>query len=388
MVLFLMLHREKHLATIRENLKRAPIAGLLGPRQCGKSTLARQIAAESATSHWFDLEDPDDLEKLKESSLALKPLTGLVILDEVQRMPELFPLLRVLADRDDSPAKFLILGSASPDLRRQSAESLAGRVAYHYIDGFKLNETGLDAMQTLWLRGGFPRSYLAETSDDSMQWRSRFSAEFLERDLARIGFNYPSETMRRFWTMLAHRHAQPLNKSELAGSLGISQNSIRRYVDALSDTFMVRQLYSWHENLEKRQVRAPKVYLRDSGMLHSLLRIDSMADLQTHPKLGASWEGFVIENCLALSNARVGDAYFWGTQQGAELDLLLFQGSRRLGVEVKHSSAPSMTPSMRIAMKDLKLDRMIVVHRGDQQYPMAERITAVPLNRLEAELKK
>lgn len=354
---------------------------LTGPRQSGKTTLAREFLAEDALNY-FDLEDPASLARLEEPMTALRPLEGLVVIDEVQRLPDLFPALRVLADRTSCPARFLILGSASGDLLRQSAESLAGRAEWITIGGFSLAELGAGAARKLWQRGGFPRAYLARSEQDSLSWRKQFVQTLLERDLPQWGVRVPAAALRRFWTMLAHYHGQTWNASEPARSLGVSVSTTRRYLDLLDDALMVRQLQPWHANLAKRQVKAPKIYLRDSGLLHHLLGIDSERALADHPKVGASWEGFVVEQILALESHD--EAAFWATHQGAEIDLILRRGNRLFGVECKRADAPRLTPSIRIAMDDLGLERVAIVHPGDRRYPLADRIEAVPLADLAA----
>jgi hypothetical protein len=369
--------RAAYLQTIRARLRDYPIVSLLGPRQAGKTTLARMVSADMAEAvHVFDLESPADLARLANPELSLRPLTGLVILDEVQRRPDLFPLLRVLADRPDTPARFLILGSAAPALIRASSESLAGRVSFIDVAGFSLAELGADALQRLWWRGGFPRAYLASDDAVARQWLEDFRRTFLERDIPQMGIQVPAATLGRFWTMVAHYHGQVLNLAELARALGSSEPTARRYLDVLSGTYVVRQLPPWFENLKKRQVRSPKVYVRDSGLLHTLLGIPDPIGLQAHPKLGASWEGYCVEQILSVSGDR--NAYFWGTHGGAELDLLLHM-RRRLGFEFKYSEQPATTKSMRVALQDLALDHLYIVHPGPHQYPLDESITAIPL---------
>jgi len=362
-------------------LARSPVVVLTGPRQCGKTTLAREFLAEDSLNY-FDLEDPAGLARLLEPMTALRPLEGLVVIDEIQRLPDLFPALRVLADRTSSPARFLILGSASGDLLRQSAESLAGRAEWITIGGLSLAELGAGAVSRLWRRGGFPRAYLARTEQDSLTWRKQFVQTLLERDLPQWGVRAPAVALRRFWTMLAHYHGQIWNASEPARALGVSVSTTRRYLDLLDDAMMVRQLQPWHANLAKRQVKAPKIYLRDSGLLHHLLGIGSERALADHPKVGASWEGFVVEQILALEPHD--EAAFWATHQGAEIDLILRRGERLFGVECKRADVPRLTPSIRIAMDDLGLERVAVVHPGDRRYPLADRVEAVPLADLAA----
>ncbi len=349
---------------------------MLGPRQCGKSTLARSIASASSST-WFDLENPADVQALAEPMTALGSLRGLVVIDEVQRRPELFPVLRVLLDRKPVRARFLILGSAAPELLRQTSESLAGRVALIEMSGFNLQEVGVAPWRRLWLRGGFPRSYLAQSLRASQEWRADFISTFLERDLPQLGIRVPAASMRRLWAMLAHYSGGIWNGSEIGNSLGEAHTTVRRHLDALSAALVVRVLQPWFENLGKRQVKSPKVYVRDSGLLHTLLGIGSAAELDRHPKLGASWEGFVIEQLLAV--ARPSQAYYWRTQSGAELDLFLPHGPRRLGVEVKYADAPSLTPSMTIACNDLRLDRLCVVYPGSRRYELAPKVSVLPL---------
>jgi uncharacterized protein len=349
---------------------------LLGPRQCGKTTLAREFVPANSLNY-FDLEDPQSLARLSEPDTALRPLRGLVVIDEVQRRPELFPLLRVLADRKPLPARFLILGSASPDLLSQSSETLAGRLETVHLEGFRLADLGPRAQRRHWLRGGFPLAYTAKSEADSVSWRHQFVQTFLERDIRQLGIQVPAVALRRFWNMLAHYHAQTWNGAELARALAISEPTVRRYLDLLTGVFMVRQLPPWFENLGKRQVKAPKVFVRDSGLLHSLLGIANRRDLELHPKIGASWEGYAVEEVLKA--LRPDEAYYWATHQGAEIDLLLFKNGRRVGVECKRSDAPTLTPSMRIAMDDLKLDRLVVVYPGDRRYVLTDRVEVIPL---------
>jgi predicted AAA+ superfamily ATPase len=362
-------------------LRRNPIAALIGPRQCGKTTLARQYVPLT-TLNYFDLEDPVSLVRLEQPMTALRDLQGLVVIDEIQRRPDLFPVLRVLVDRTPSPAQFLILGSASPDLLRQSSESLAGRIEILQMSGFSLAEVGPEAKPDHWLRGGFPRSFLAERDEDSFAWRKNFVQTFLERDLPQFGINIPAHTLLRFWTMLAHYHGQLWNAAELARSLGVNQTTTRRYVDILESVFMVRQLQPWYVNLKKRQVKSPKIYFRDVGLLHQLLGIHTQKELLTHPKLGASWEGYVIEETIKAVQPE--EAYFWATHGGAELDLLLLKSGRKIGVECKRMDAPRLTRSMQTALTDLQLDHLTVIYPGDRAYPLAEQVTVVPLETIVA----
>ena len=374
-----MIPRSAILSGMQAALERNPVVVLSGPRQCGKTTLARQLLSPDSVNY-FDLEDPASLARLDEPMTALSPLEGLVVIDEVQRRPDLFPILRVLADRTPNLARFLILGSASGDLLRQTSESLAGRSERLIIGGFALDEVGKGALQHLWGRGGFPLSFLAGTEADSASWRDQFILALLERDLPQWGVRVPATALRRFWTIVAHYHGQTWNAADPARTLGVSEPTARRYLDLLTDAFMVRQLQPWHANLRKRQVKSPKVYVRDSGLLHQLLGIDTAKALVSHPKLGASWEGFVIEQVLVAEPHD--EAYFWATHQGAEIDLILSRGGRLLGVECKRTDAPRLTPSIRIALADLDLDRVAVVYPGERRYPLADRVEAVPVNEL------
>ena len=376
-----MIERKIDVAQVRSALRRSRVVALLGPRQCGKTTLARQFVPASS-ANYFDLEDPQSLARLSQPRIALQPLRGLVVIDEIQRRPDLFPLLRVLADRRPLPARFLILGSASPDLLRQSSETLAGRLETVSLEGFRLADVGGDAAGRLWLRGGFPLAFVARSEADSLAWRRQFLQTFLERDIPQLGIQIPAAALRRFWAMLAHYHAQVWNGAELARALAVSEATVRRHLDLLTGVFMVRQLPPWFENLRKRQVKAPKVYVRDSGLLHALLGIGNARELELHPKVGASWEGFAIEE--ALKAMRPDEAYFWATHQGAELDLLLLKRGRRIGVECKRVDAPTLTPSMRIALRDLKLHRLFVVYPGERRYALTHRVEVVPLAALTA----
>lgn len=371
--------RHAVLERIRTALDRSPIVVLTGPRQSGKTTLARQLLPESDL-RYFDLEDPVSLGRLDEPLTALEPLRGLVVIDEIQRRPELFPVLRVLADRTGMPARFLILGSASGELTRQSSESLAGRVEHIAIGGFTVSEVGSSAAENLWLRGAFPRAFLASSDANAAEWRRQFIQSLLERDLPQWGVRVPTSAMRRFWTMVAHYHAQTWNAAEPARALGVSPNTSRRYLDVLTDALMIRQLQPWHTNLSKRQIKSPKVYVRDSGLLHQLFGLDTSKAVLSHPKVGASWEGFVIEQVLAA--VPHDGAWFWGTHQGAEIDLLLQRGDRLLGVECKRADAPRLTPTIQNAMRDLGLERVAVVYPGTRRFSLAGRVEAVPLSAL------
>lgn len=374
-----MIRRRGYLEAVLHGIRRNPVTVLLGPRQCGKTTLARSIARGASTAY-YDLEDAADLARLDEPRLALERHRGLVILDEVQRKPELFELLRVLADRPRSKTRFLLLGSASPRLVRGVSESLAGRAGFIEMSGFDFQEIGADRMERLWVRGGFPRSFLAGSERSSFEWRTDFIKAFLERDIPQLGITIPAHTLRRFWTMIAHFHGQVWNAADFARSIGSSEGTARRYLDILSGAFVVRQLGPWFENIGKRQVKAPKIYVRDSGLLHALLSLRDVHGILRHPKLGASWEGFALEQ--ALRAFRPDEAYFWATHAGAELDLFMMKNGRRYGVEYKRADAPRLTPSMRIALKDLRLDRLLVIHPGDKRYPLSTRVEAVPLEDL------
>ncbi|OGS04660.1 MAG: hypothetical protein A3G41_03090 [Elusimicrobia bacterium RIFCSPLOWO2_12_FULL_59_9] len=375
-----MVRRESHLRAALSLISRHPVVAILGARQVGKTTLARQLQGKfRGPVSWFDLEDPAHAARLAEPMLALRDLRGLVVIDEVQRAQGLFPVLRVLADRPSLPARFLLLGSASPDLRRQGAESLAGRIAHHPLPPLGPAETGWASLERLWLRGGFPRSFLARSDAHSAEWRREFISTFLERDLPQLGVTLPSQTLRRFWTMLAHFHGQIWNASEFARSFGVADTTVRGYLDGLTSTFLARQLQPWRENIAKRQVKSPKVYLSDSGLLHSLLGLESRAALENHPRLGASWEGFAIEVVVQTLGARPEECFFWATHAGAELDLLVVKDGKRMGFEFKRTETPSLTPSMRIALKDLGLDRLEVICAGRERFPLAERVMAVPL---------
>ena len=376
-----MIERPRLLSALRTALRRSPVVALIGPRQCGKTTAARWIV-EPSSPRYFDLEDPASLARLTEPMTALGPLRGVVVIDEIQRRPELFPVLRVLADRRPLQARFLILGSASPALLRQSSETLAGRLETITLAGFCLDELGDRAVGRHWRRGGFPPAYLARSEADSVRWREQFVRTFLERDLPQLGVSIAAPTLLRFWSMLAHVHGSLWNAADPARSLGLSQPTVRHYLDLLTSVFMVRQLPPWHENLAKRQVKAPKVYIRDTGLLHSLLGIQSEQNLQRHPKLGASWEGYAIEEALKL--VEPDDSYFWATHGGAELDLLIFKNGRRYGIEVKHQDAPTLTASMRTALADLQLEHLTVLYPGSRNYALAERVTVVPLASLAA----
>jgi predicted AAA+ superfamily ATPase len=397
MLYFRMLPRTVHLDQLVQRLSRFPVVALLGARQVGKTTLARQLAAAwVGPVRQFDLEDPDDQARLADPAFALRPLTGLVVLDEIQTRPDLFPLLRVLADRPDTPARFLILGSAAPELWRHTAESLAGRVAFQELDGFGLDELAAANgpshiapgwLDTRWLRGGFPRSLLASDLAASREWREAFIRTSLERDLPQLGINLPALTLRRFWTMLAHYHGQTWNSSEIARSLGVSDKTVSRYLGILEGTYMAHRLLPWHTNLGKREVKAPKVYVSDTGILHSLLAIGDSDALLAHPKCGASWEGLIVREIIRRSGARRGEAFFWGVHTGAELDLLIVRNDQRLGFEIKLTRSPRATAAMRSARNVLGLEHIYVICHGEgSPWPLSEGITAVPAGSIDAAL--
>ncbi len=379
-----MIKRKKIQDNITEALNRGRIVSILGPRQCGKTTLARQFA-EPGSSSYFDLEDPIDNAKLAEAQNALQNLKGTVVIDEVQRQPELFPLLRVLADRIPLPAKFLILGSASPSLIKQASESLAGRVERIRIGGFSLEEVGQKNVEQLWLRGGLPCSFLADSDKDAFIWLKEYTQSFVERDLPLHGVSLPSVTLIRFWTMLAHYHGQIFNASEIARSLGISIMTVNRYLDIMTGVFMIRQLQPWHANIKKRQVKAPKIYFNDTGILHALLGIQNRSDLLRHPKYGASWEGFVLEEVIRAVEPH--EVFFWATHQGAEIDLVFNKGGQMYGVEIKRQDAPRMTPSIKHALEDLKLEGIAVIYPGQRRYSIHKQVDVVPFDEIQGGMK-
>lgn len=378
-----MIDRRRQQQIVKRLLGQNPVVAILGARQVGKTTLARRfVEQQGRPATIFDLERSQDVARLEDPELALQDLRGTVVLDEIQRRPELFPTLRVLADRPRKPARFLVLGSASPDLLRQSSESLAGRIAYHELSGFTLEEVGIGNLNRLWLRGGFPRSYSARSNRDSRDWREGFVRTFLERDIPQLGITIPAWSLERFWAMLAHYHGQIWNASEFARAFGVSHHVIRRYLDTLQATFMVRVLRPWTANVKKRQVKAPKVYIRDSGVLHNFLEVTSIRDLERHPKIGASWEGFILEAVMQRLDAKPAQCYFWATHTGAELDLLVTHGRHNYGFEIKRTTAPRITPSMRSAMENLPLTRLDIVHAGSGTYPLGRNIRALAAERL------
>lgn len=374
-----MIPRPELVERVTAGLDHSPVTLILGPRQCGKTTLGRQLG-EKQEGSYYDLENPRHSARLAQPQTVLEAARGLVVLDEIHQRPDLLPLLRVLADRQPPPCRFLLLGSAAPDLMKKSSETLAGRVHFVDMTGFTLAETGVERQSQLWVRGGFPKSFLAEDEAGSVKWREDFVQTFLQRDLPMLGIQVPAATLHRFWTMLAHYHGGIWNGSQIGGSLGVTHHAARRYLDALSGAYVVRQLQPWFENLGKRVVKSPKIYVRDSGLLHSLMNIPDAASLHAHPKLGASWEGFVIEQILSWAGER--NSYFWATHSGAELDLMVIAKGKRWGFEVKYQDAPTITKSMRIAMQDLKLERLWVVYPGKTGYPMDDKIECVSLGQL------
>ena len=364
---------------VRNRLRTYPVTSILGPRQCGKTTLARMVARGKHVQY-FDLERTADYEALGAPERVLGGLRGLVVLDEIQRRPELFNLLRVLSDRRPLPCRFLILGSAAPSMVRGVSESLAGRVAFVDMGGFTFGDTGTSASDALWLRGGFPLSFLSRSDRESLEWREQLLRTILERDIPQIGPRVPTAVLRRFWTMLAHYHGQTWNASEIASSLGVSHPTARSYLDLLTGTFMVRQLQPWFLNAGKRVVKSPKVYLRDSGILHALLGLGTRRELESHPKMGASWEGFAMEQVLAVTGDR--QAHFWATHAGAEIDLVIGTETRRWGFEFKAVDAPKMTRSMGTALEELDLKHVWVVYPGRNEYALHSRVTAIGIGSL------
>jgi hypothetical protein len=376
-----IIKRQQDQAALSKLMASFPVVAILGPRQCGKTTLAKAIGAD----HYFDLENPRDAARLDQPQLALEDLSGVIVIDEIQRLPDLFPLLRYLVDQNKK-RKFIILGSASRDLIRQSSESLAGRIAYHYLGGFRLSDVGEAKIKILWLRGGLPLSFLSRTDEESHVWRGQYVTTFLERDIPQLGINIPARTLRRFWTMLSHYHGQILNYAELGRSFGVSDMTVRKYCDILEGTFMIRILQPWHVNIGKRLVKRPKFYLRDSGLYHSLSSIETQKQLQTWPKLGASWEGFALDCVCRMLGKQDNEFYFWNTHAGAELDLFWQDRGKNWGVECKYEDAPRLTRSMQTAMNDLQLSKLWIVYPGKQKYQLGKNISVLPLNLLETEL--
>ncbi|MFH1905192.1 MAG: ATP-binding protein [bacterium] len=377
------INRVKELKLLKERLKENPVVAILGPRQCGKTTLSKQFSRNvSEEVHFFDLEDPRHLARLENPTLAFGNLKGFIVIDEIQRKPDLFPVLRVLVDKNSS-AKYIILGSASRDLIVQSSESLAGRISYIEMGGFSIEHLSAVAdIKKLWIRGGFPRSFLAGSEQSSFQWRQDFVTTFLERDIPNLGIRIPARTLRQFWMMLAHYHGQIFNASEIGRSLSISDNTARRYLDLLSGTFVVRQLQPWYYNTKKRIVKRPKMYFRDSGILHALLSLDNYNAVTTYPKLGASWEGFAIQQAIEHLNLREEETFFWAVHTGAELDLVFAKKGKLWGIEVKYDEAPRLTKSMKFAMSELSLSHLWVIYPGTENYPLDKNISAVSIEKI------
>jgi uncharacterized protein len=383
-----MIDRQREVKILTGLLSRHPVVGIIGARQVGKTTLSRFLMRTiGGPSTYFDLENPEDAARLADPMLALKGLRGLIVIDEIQRTPELFPVLRVLVDRPKALTRFLVLGSASPELLRQGSETLAGRIFYHELKGFSCEEIGMKNHRKLWLRGGFPKSYLSKSDAASDEWRHGFIGTFLERDMPQLGITISSGILHRFWNMLAHYHGQIWNASEFGRSFGVADTTVRNYIDLLTSALVVRQLLPWHENISKRQVRSPKPYIVDSGLLHSLLGIKTSAGLERHPKVGASWEGFVIEQVTRYMGFRPDECFFWATHGGAELDLLVVRGTDRLGFEIKLTSSPHVTPSMKSALSDLKLRRLDLIHAGEETFYLERDIRALSFMRILEDLK-
>lgn len=369
-----IIQRKKDYKEIEDLIKLFPVTGILGPRQCGKTTISKEFNHD----HYFDLENPRDLARLDQPQLALEDLKGLIVIDEIQRKPDLFPLMRYLVDNQPRQ-KYLILGSASRDLIQQSSESLAGRIAYYHLGGFSPGDIGKNNMASLWLRGGFPLSFLPKTDKQSMKWRQNYITTFLERDIPMLGINIPANTLRRFWTMLSHYHGQLINYTELGRNFGISDMTVRKYIDILEGTFMLRTLQPWYVNTGKRLVKRPKLYLKDSGIFHALMSVNTMDQLYTHNKLGASWEGFALERLCRSIGKQPQEFYFWATHAGAELDIFWQEGGKNWGAEFKYEDAPRLTKSMKIAASDLETEHLWVVYPGNKKYKLSEKITAFPL---------
>ena len=374
------LPRPHLLERLTESLENFRITALLGPRQCGKTTMAREISAPR--ENYFDLEDPLDEARLENPRDVLGALRGVVVIDEFQRKPDLFPILRVLADRQGSPARFLILGSSSPDLMKGASETLAGRIQFIHMGGFTCAEVGSETRNRLWLRGGFPESYGSASDKVSNQWRRAFVQTFLTRDLPSFGVGVAPVKLRRFWTMAAHYHGQTWNSSAIASSMDINHTTARSYLDILTDAYVMRQLQPWLPNIKKRLVKSPKVYLRDSGLLHTLLQIETLADLQSNPRYGASWEGFALEQICAVLDLDSEDTFFWATHGGAEMDLVVRRGGKLYGFEFKTTEKPKVTHSMTVAHKDLGLEKVFLVYPGDLSFPLRDEMEALGYSRI------
>ncbi len=369
--------RKQDFKEIGDFIESFPVTCILGPRQCGKTTISKEFKFD----HYFDLENPRDLARLDHPQLALEELKGLIVIDEIQRKPDLFSLIRFLVDNNPTQ-KYLILGSASRDLIKQSSESLAGRIAYFNLGGFSPEDIGKENLQQLWLRGGFPLSFLPKTDRQSVRWRQNYITTFLERDIPMLGINIPANTLRRFWTMLSHYHGQVINYAELGRSFGISDMTVRKYIDILEGTFMLRVLQPWHVNIGKRLVKRPKIYLRDSGIFHSLMYINNREQLYTNIKLGASWEGFALESVCHSIRKTAQEVYFWATHAGAEIDLFWQEDGKNWGAEFKYADAPSLTKSMKTALNDLEMSHLWVIYPGNKEYKLSENITVLPLKNI------
>jgi hypothetical protein len=378
------IRRSKYLTLIKEKLAYLPSVAILGPRQCGKTTLAKQFAQtiKKKEVHFFDLEDPNDLQRLENPSFAFEDLKGYIFIDEIQRKPELFPILRVLIDKKEKDTKFILVGSASRDILEKSSETLAGRIGYIELGGFNLSLLPEEDIKKLWLRGGFPRSFLTKDEASSFAWRKDFISTFLERDIPNLGVRIPPNTLRRFWTMLSHYHGQSFNASEIGTSFGIADTTARNYLDILVSTFLIRELQPWHYNTKKRLVKRPKIFFRDSGIFHSFANIKNLQELNTHPKLGASWEAFALEQCIEILNLQSNDIFFWSIHEQAELDLIFEQDGDLYGVEVKYSETPSLTKSMQIAFQELDLKEIIIIYPGTKSYMLREKVRVVSINSL------
>ncbi|HBM15716.1 MAG TPA: hypothetical protein DD381_05140 [Lentisphaeria bacterium] len=369
-----MIKRIEDIQKLKELIKLFPVTAILGTRQCGKTTLSKELNCD----YYFDLENPKDLAKLENPMLIFEHLEGVAVIDEIQRKPELFPLLRYLVDNNQK-LKFLILGSASKDLINKSSESLAGRIAYYHLSGFSLCDVGNENVTALWTRGAFPLSFSAQSEKASVLWRENYITTFLERDIPVLGIKIPSMTLRRFWTMLSHYHGQIMNYSEMAKSFGISDMTVRKYIEILEGTFMVRILLPWYSNTGKRLVKSPKIYISDSGIFHSLQSIETYSSLLSHNKLGASWEGFVIELLIRATEKKSNDVFFWSTHSGAEVDLFWHKDGKNFAAEVKYCDAPRITKSMKSSVSDLELEKLFVIYPGDECYKLDEKIDVLSI---------
>ena len=382
-IIHTVIERRGYIERLKRAISRSPIVALLGRRQCGKTTLARMICGQRPSTY-FDLESQTDLRRLANPEMILASLSGLVVIDEIQTDPALFAALRVIVDKPENKCTFLILGSASPQIVRSISETLAGRVEFVDMAGFDLAEVGSSKWKQLWTRGGFPRSFLARNDQDSFAWREGFIRTFLQRDIPQLGISIPAPAMRRFWTMLAHYHAQIWNASRMGSALGINDKTARSYLDILTQTYMIHQLQPWHENIRKRQVKSPKVYFRDSGVLHSLLDVGDFHAVTGHPQAGASWEGFAMEQIIR--RILPSQVYYWATYGGAELDLFAVVNGKRYGIEFKFSEAPEKTKSMAAAIELLTLDKLLIVYPGEKSWPIDETISVCPIDQVGATL--